>query len=137
MINIPTKIDKTLRTRILAAYEEAIDDLDSEELLYIQAKLPRVIKRLKTRPAEWPSPLADVATALVQAFKHPSNNQNVKTELSRRILAALFYLCDPFDIVPDHTPGEGYVDDALVLNECVEYIRKQHPEIYETVMPNL
>jgi uncharacterized membrane protein YkvA (DUF1232 family) len=31
----------------------------------------------------------------------------------RQILSALAYLCDPDDLIPDHIPGIGFLDDAI------------------------
>ena len=30
-----------------------------------------------------------------------------------RVLSALAYLCDPEDLIPDHVPGLGFLDDAI------------------------
>jgi len=34
-------------------------------------------------------------------------------EERRQILSALAYLCDPDDLIPDHIPGLGFLDDAI------------------------
>ena len=34
-------------------------------------------------------------------------------EERRQILSALAYLCDPEDLIPDHIPGLGFLDDAI------------------------
>jgi len=39
--------------------------------------------------------------------------------------AAIFYFINPFDIIPDFTPGIGYVDDLFVLTTCLKTIPKQ------------
>jgi uncharacterized membrane protein YkvA (DUF1232 family) len=31
----------------------------------------------------------------------------------RMVLSALAYLCDPEDLIPDHIPGLGFLDDAI------------------------
>lgn len=34
-------------------------------------------------------------------------------EECHRVLSALAYLCDPEDLIPDHVPGLGFIDDAI------------------------
>ena len=41
---------------------------------------------------------------------------------------ALHYLLNPFDVMPDHIAGIGYVDDALVLNRAAERLLREAPE---------
>lgn len=37
----------------------------------------------------------------------------LSTEERRMVLSALAYLCDPEDLIPDHIPGLGFLDDAI------------------------
>lgn len=40
------------------------------------------------------------------------------------IVAALLYVLNPFDLVPDFIPFVGLVDDALVVSACLSMIKK-------------
>jgi uncharacterized membrane protein YkvA (DUF1232 family) len=36
-------------------------------------------------------------------------------EERKRVLEALVYFCDPEDLIPDHVPGLGFLDDAIYV----------------------
>ena len=36
-------------------------------------------------------------------------------EERNRVLGALVYFCDPEDLIPDHVPGLGFLDDAIYV----------------------
>lgn len=40
------------------------------------------------------------------------------------IAAALLYLLNPIDIIPDFIPFVGYIDDAFVLDLCMNMVNK-------------
>jgi uncharacterized membrane protein YkvA (DUF1232 family) len=42
-----------------------------------------------------------------------------------RILAALTYLTDPNDLIPDSVPGLGYLDDAIMIELVSEQLRHE------------
>ncbi len=41
------------------------------------------------------------------------------------ILSALYYLVDPEDVIPDHIPGIGYLDDALYAEVVIQELRME------------
>ena len=43
----------------------------------------------------------------------------------RHVLSALAYLCDPEDLIPDHIPGLGFLDDAIMIELVVRELRHE------------
>lgn len=43
----------------------------------------------------------------------------------RRVLGALAYLCDPEDLIPDHVPGLGFLDDAIYAEIVIQELRNE------------
>ena len=39
---------------------------------------------------------------------------------AKKLIAALYYLCTPDDIIPDYDKERGYADDAYVINLFIE-----------------
>ena len=42
-----------------------------------------------------------------------------------RVLSALTYFNEPKDVIPDHTPGFGFLDDAIMVQLVVEELRHE------------
>lgn len=47
-----------------------------------------------------------------------------------RVLGALVYFCDPEDLIPDHLPGIGFLDDAIYVELVIREL-KNEIESYE------
>ena len=43
----------------------------------------------------------------------------------RHVLSALAYLCDPEDLIPDHIPGIGFLDDAIYAEIVLGALRSE------------
>ncbi len=43
----------------------------------------------------------------------------------QRVLSALAYFADPNDIIPDHVPVLGYLDDAIAIELCIRELRHE------------
>jgi len=42
-----------------------------------------------------------------------------------RILSALVYFCDPEDLIPDHIPGLGFLDDAIYVELMIKELKSE------------
>jgi uncharacterized membrane protein YkvA (DUF1232 family) len=80
------------------------------------ASLPR--QRFK---GNWP--YLQTMLRLIRAHDHGEYKQ-VSNDALLWIVAALNYLVDPFDLIPDSTPFLGFVDDAIVVEFVVDKTRQ-------------
>jgi uncharacterized membrane protein YkvA (DUF1232 family) len=60
---------------------------------------------------------------LVRAY-HRGKYDQIPDNALLWIVAALSYLIDPFDLIPDATPVLGFVDDATVIEFVTDKSRK-------------
>lgn len=60
---------------------------------------------------------------LIRAFERGEYRQISNDDLTW-IVAALNYLVDPFDLIPDSTPFLGFVDDAVVVGFVADKTRQ-------------
>ena len=42
-----------------------------------------------------------------------------------RVLNALAYFCEPEDLIPDHIPGLGFLDDAIMIQLVVDELKHE------------
>ncbi len=50
---------------------------------------------------------------------------NLAEEERRHVISALAYLCDPEDLIPDHIPGLGFLDDAIYAEIVLSELRNE------------
>ena len=50
---------------------------------------------------------------------------NLSDDEKRHVLSALAYLCDPEDLIPDHIPGLGFLDDAIYAEIVLGELRNE------------
>jgi len=60
---------------------------------------------------------------LVRAY-YRGEYRNVKLANLVLIIAAIIYVLDPWDLIPDWIPGLGFVDDATILAFAVQKTRE-------------
>ena len=52
-------------------------------------------------------------------------------EERNRVLGALIYFCDPEDLIPDHVPGLGFLDDAIYVEIIIRELAAEIVEHFE------
>src|SRR2546430_468742 len=72
---------------------------------------------------------------LIRAY-HRGEYDQVSSDALLWIVAALSYLVDPFDLIPDKTPFLGFVDDATVIEFAAARTRQTLDDFmaWETAM---
>jgi uncharacterized membrane protein YkvA (DUF1232 family) len=46
-------------------------------------------------------------------------------EERKRVAGALIYFCDPDDLIPDHIPGLGFLDDAIYVEIVIRELKAE------------
>jgi uncharacterized membrane protein YkvA (DUF1232 family) len=127
-IEIKRNVSAALRREINDNYFAAVPECGNEEIGYINGKFERLIGRLERSSNELEKNLAVYSSAL-----HDLIIEEVESGFSehhRCIVAALFYLCNPYDVIPDFNTQDGYLDDAIVINLCMNELRKKSNNSY-------
>ena len=108
---------------------EALERIIRSGMRRVKASdLGRVVQSSRTLKRLIRGPLADIASdvsVLLELVKDYFNGRY--REAPRRTVfaaaAALIYVLNPFDLIPDFIPGIGYVDDAAVVMLVIRSIR--------------
>lgn len=90
--------------------EQVIEEGKTETLLGKALKIIAKVPVLKSLAADVP-----VMVNMVKDYMR-KKYRRVPLKTITMITAALIYLVNPNDAVPDYLPGVGYLDDAAVMN---------------------
>ncbi len=120
--------DKDLRhfRRELKRAKAAVDIADDDEILSAAADL---VKALRT--TELPDFVRERLGKLETLYSMLADPDWPLRDSERSpVLAALAYVCDPEDIIPDDIPGIGLLDDAVMIELVFRELRHEI-EAYE------
>jgi uncharacterized membrane protein YkvA (DUF1232 family) len=116
---MPLDITFTLSDQDLEHFQGIVDKAKSateggESNASIEAAARQLISDAKS--TELPEFIADRLTKLEVVINMVSDEEWQLSEKERnRVLGALVYFCDPEDLIPDHVPGLGFLDDAIYV----------------------
>lgn len=114
---MPLEITFTLSDHDLSRFQAIVDKaraaMDEEQTAeQIEAAARELIR--VSRDDELPDFIAERLQKLDIVINMINDEEWQLSEAERRqVLSALAYLCDPEDLIPDHIPGIGYLDDAI------------------------
>lgn len=122
MIRTSVQLPREIRQLVEEQYEATMNTISASHVASIQRLLPGKISNLSRSRTAWVRDLAACANALSRFLRDSEPNDHTR----RAVLAALHYLLHECDVIPDHTVGLGYVDDAHVMNLCYKQVEKRH-----------
>ena len=133
LINAPARLDGDVRALISASVTQSLETLGDEQYLYIGERIRPKLEALHGSATHWVRELWTVGAAFHAALRdHAEGNRHLPVPVRRLLAVGLHYLVNPFDVIPDHIYGDGYVDDALVLNYCAIEISRLDPKLLKT-----
>lgn len=115
--------DRDLRhfRRELKRARDAVGIADDEEILGAAAELVQALRR-----AELPDFVAERLGKLETLHAMLADPDWPMRDSERGpVLAALAYVCDPEDIIPDGIPGIGLLDDAVMIELVFRELRHE------------
>jgi len=102
---------------------------DSQNAEAIEAAARQLITDAKT--GDLPEFIGDRLAKLEVVINMVSDDEwQLSDEDRSRVLGALVYFCDPEDLIPDHIPGLGFLDDAIYVELVIREL-KDEIESYE------
>jgi uncharacterized membrane protein YkvA (DUF1232 family) len=102
---------------------------DSQNAEAIEAAARQLITDART--GDLPEFIGDRLAKLEVVINMVSDTEwQLSDEDRSRVLGALVYFCDPEDLIPDHIPGLGFLDDAIYVELVIREL-KDEIESYE------
>jgi uncharacterized membrane protein YkvA (DUF1232 family) len=107
--------------RALTDAKSCVDDRERLHALFDEAARKAAVVPKDSFKEYWP--YLQTMLRLVRAH-HRGKYDQITHDALLWIVAALNYLVDPFDLIPDKTPFLGFIDDAAVVEFVVDRTRE-------------
>jgi len=131
---MPLDITFTLSDEDLDHFQAIVDKAksvmdSSQSAAQIEAAARQLIE--DSRTSELPDFIASRLSKLQVVINMVGDAEwQLSEEERNRVLGALVYFCDPEDLIPDHIPGIGFLDDAIYVELVIREL-KAEIESYE------
>ena len=129
-----------LKERLEAEFAQAVKSAksyvgDPERLRALFRETAKEVLKLPKEPFQETWPYLQTMLRLIRAYSR-GEYRNVTESTLVVIVAAIIYLVNPLDLIPDAIPGLGFLDDATVLALAVRRTRQDLDDfmIWETAV---
>lgn len=126
---MPLDITFTLSDHDLERFQAIVDKARSAVEDDIAAEhIEQAARELlqQTRKTDLPEFISDRMARLSLVIDMINDEEwNLSEDERRHVLSALAYLCDPEDLIPDHIPGLGFLDDAIYAEIVLGELRNE------------
>lgn len=126
---MPLDITFTLSDQDLNHFQSIVDKAktavsDTESSTAIEEAARQLIADAKT--TDLPEFIAERLSKLEVVINMVGDQEwQLSDEERTRVLGALVYFCDPEDIIPDHIPGLGFLDDAIYVEIVIRELKAE------------
>ena len=132
MININKELSDAMRSGILEIYRNMVINDDVDQVSYVNNKIFQKVAMLQNSEIEMERYLSAYAKIMFELFNYETREQPLQ-EYHKYMISALYYFCDPYDYFPDMHHDDAHLDDALVVNQCLEILKEQSRDTYKHI----
>lgn len=138
---VKTDAIPSLQSRLETAFAQAVWNAKSyvSEPQRLGALFQEAAKQAKSLPRDsfkdtWP--YLQTMLRLIRAY-HQGDYRGVPESTLVVIVAAIIYVVNPFDVIPDAIPAIGFLDDATILALALQRTKQDLDEfmMWETAVP--
>jgi hypothetical protein len=116
-------LEIAISDQVIGRLVRMVEEATVDELIMVEKYVDDVIQLLLRSDEPWIRELGDAVMAIRQLqLLERSDGVTLSTHALRHIRAGLFYLVDRDDVIPDATPGIGYLDDAHAIAWCCRVV---------------